>query len=64
MGRYRRITGQIITLLTLLASIMGVLRQIEYSGFPLELIVRSGPEQRVENSRNTPVTTKVKTKIR
>jgi hypothetical protein len=64
MSRYRRITGQIITLLTLLASILGVLRQVEYSGFPFELMLRRGPEQRVENIRTSPVTTKVKTRIR
>jgi hypothetical protein len=64
MGSYRRITEQIITLLTLLVSILALLRQAEKIEIPFDPAGGRGPAQKVESVAPGQVADKVRTKLR
>jgi hypothetical protein len=64
MSSYQRIAEQVITLLTILISIVTVLRQAEKSGLPFELPVKREWSERAEKLPSGPIGNKVTTKTR
>ena len=64
MSSYRRIAEQVITLLTILISIVTVLRQTEKSGFPIDLTVTRELTEHAEKLPTSALGNKVRTKLR